>query len=248
MAADSVKFEGFDRKGISFLKGIEKNNTKAWFEEHRDVYSESLLAPMQRFFSALESVMLGIDPQFLADQRAGKGITRPHRDTRFSKDKSPYKSTIWLTYRRNVKDWQAYPAYYFEIMKDAYRYGVGFFMAERSSMDTLRRIIDADPARIRRINTLVKKYGYTIEGDSYARPLKQLPDELAVWYNRKNVYLMHERRHDAALYSPAILDEVSASFRALAPLYGLLMEAAEGKNRAADAVKIPLRERNTFDF
>lgn len=245
---DGMKFDGFDRKGTAFLKGIERNNSRAWFEEHRNVYSESLLAPMQRFFTALAPVMLGIDPQFLADPRAGRGITRPHRDTRFSKDKSPYKSTIWLTYRRNVKEWQSYPAYYFEIMKDAYRYGVGFFMAERSSMDALRGIIDADPARIRRINALVKKYGYAIEGDSYARPLKQLPDELAVWYSRKNVYLMHERRHDAVLYSPAVLKEVSASFRALAPLYDLLMEAAQKKLQPDEDVKIPRRARNTFDF
>jgi len=248
MRANDARFSGFDRKGIAYLKGIAKNNSKAWFEAHRDIYVDSLLAPMQSFFRALEPVMLGIDPLFMADPRPGKGITRPHRDTRFSKDKSPYKSTIWLTYRRNVKDWQAYPAYYFEIMKDAYRYGVGFFMAERSSMDALRGIIDADPSRIRRINTLVKKHGYTIEGDSYARPLKQLPDELSVWYNRKNVYLMHERRHDDVLYSPAVLKEVSASFRALAPLYDLLLDAVQGKTGADDAVRIAHRAHNTFDF
>ena len=248
MRSNDARFSGFDRKGTAFLKGIAKNNSKAWFEAHRDIYDRAVLAPMRKFFTALEPVMLRIDSLFMADPRPGKGITRPHRDTRFSKDKSPYKSTIWLTYRRNVKDWQALPAYYFEIMERSYRYGAGFFLAQRPTMDALRRIVDADPSRIRKMNAIIRKHGYSMEGDMYARPLKELPDDLAVWYNRKNLYLIHERCHDEALYSAAILDEVSSSFKALAPLYGLFMEAAERKTDPRDALGVTSAARNSFDF
>jgi len=247
MTTPNVKFSGFDKKGTSFLKGVAKNNSKTWFEEHRKVYTEFLLAPMQSFFTALEPAMIKIDPLFMVDPRPGKGITRPHRDTRFSKDKAPYKSSIWLTYRRNIQNWQAGPAYYFEIMRDGYRYGLGFFLAERPAMDALREIIDNDPARIRKLNTIIKKLGYTIEGDSYKRPLKELSDDLAAWYNRKNFYLIAERTHDDILYSPAILKEVIASFKALAPIYDLLKEIADKGNAPVVEKSIPV-VRRTFDF
>ena len=247
MSANNVSFNGFDKKGITFLKGIAKNNSKIWFEEHRDDYRAHLLEPMMNFFSALEPMMLKIDPQFMTNPRAGKGITRPHRDTRFSKDKTPYKSSIWLTYRRTGKDWQSSPAYYFEIMRDGYRFGLGFFIAERPAMDALREVIDRDPKRIRAINAIVKKQGYTIEGDSYARPLKDLPEDLAMWYNKKNFYLIKERAHDDTLYSTAILREVSASFKALVPLYELLKEIAAA-TAAPVAEKIVPVARQKFDF
>ncbi|HEY1406106.1 MAG TPA: DUF2461 family protein, partial [Spirochaetota bacterium] len=97
----------------------------------------------------------------------------------------------------------------------------------RPSMDAFREIIDTNPARITKIAAAVQKEGYSIEGDSYARAIKELPENLAVWYNRKNLYLMKERKHDEKLFSPAIADEIAKSFKAIAPLYDLLKEAAE---------------------
>ncbi len=49
-------------------------------------------------------------------------ISRIYRDTRFSKDKSPYKTTMWVTFKRPVKEWQNAPAYFFEITLESYRY------------------------------------------------------------------------------------------------------------------------------
>jgi uncharacterized protein (TIGR02453 family) len=186
MSANNVLFSGFDKKGITFLKGIAKNNSKTWFEQHREDYHTHLLEPMMNFFTALEPVMLKIDPQFMTDPRAGKGITRPHRDTRFSKDKTPYKSSIWLTYRRTGGDWQSSPR---TISRSCarYRFGLGFHRrtSRHGRVERSHRSRSETHTRDQRDH---KKQGYTIEGDSFARPLKDLPEDLAAWYNRKNFF------------------------------------------------------------
>jgi uncharacterized protein (TIGR02453 family) len=231
---DRIRFNGFSGKTVSFLKGIKKNNHKGWFDTHRDDYTAHVLTPMQDLFSAVEKTMLAIDPHFMIDPRPGKGITRPHRDTRFSPDKSPYKSTIWFTYRRAIKEWFDYPAFYFEIMTDGYRYGAGYFSATRQTMTAFREIIDTDMKRFKKAaDTAVKKGIYSVEGELYARPLKKLPDDIAVWYNRKSLYLIKTHTHDDLFRSPELVDMLCASFRTLKPIYEIMLEASESWRKTA---------------
>mgnify|MGYP001567660317 CR=1 FL=1 len=59
------------------------------------------------------------------------------KDTRFSKDKSPFKCTMWITFKRPNKEWKGAPAYFFEIPTESYRYGMGFYSAGKETMDKL---------------------------------------------------------------------------------------------------------------
>ena len=224
---DDMSFTGFNRKGLTFLKQIEMNNNALWFHEHKQDYTDFLLAPMQSLFLELANTMQTIDPQFMIDPRPGKGITRPHRDTRFSADKSPYKRSIWFTYHRAIKEWQEYPAFYFEIMQKSYRFGMGYFLASRPTMNTLREMIVKDEKRFRNALKPVKKLHYSVEGDTYARPLKELYPDLSEWYNRKNVYLICERKHDDLFFSSELGKEIGKNFASLAPLYRFLYEACD---------------------
>jgi uncharacterized protein (TIGR02453 family) len=224
---NEISFTGFNRKGLTFLRQIELNNNAPWFHAHKKDYTDFLLTPMQSMFLDLADTMLSIDPLFMIDPRSGKGITRPHRDTRFAADKSPYKKSIWFTYHRALKEWQDYPAFYFEVMQKSYRFGMGFFLASRQTMTALREIIDKDEARFDVALKPVKKLDYTVEGDKYARPLKELNPDLSEWYNRKNVYLIHERKHDDLFFSAKLCKEIGKNFLSLAPLYRILCEASE---------------------
>jgi uncharacterized protein (TIGR02453 family) len=223
----SHDFEGFTKKGPQFLSELAHNNSKPWFAENRQRYLDHVLTPTQSLFRALEPVMLKIDPLFMTDPRPGKAITRPHRDTRFAADKAPYKSNIWFTYRRAIKEWQDCPVFYFELMPEGYRYGMGFFMASRQTMDGFRAIIDKDPARITRAAKSVFTAGFSVEGDCYARPLKEKPENLALWYNRKNLYLMIEKPHDKTLFSHELVTMLSDAFKAIKPLYEIMCEASD---------------------
>jgi uncharacterized protein (TIGR02453 family) len=123
-------FQGFSRKTFTFLRDLGHNNDKAWFETHRPVYEQHVLRPLRDLVSDLADFMLGIDLSFEVEPAVGKTISRIYRDTRFSKDKSPFRDHMWIAFKRSGQDWAHYiPTYYLEITPTSYRYGLGFYEA-----------------------------------------------------------------------------------------------------------------------
>lgn len=125
------QFKGFSPEALHFLIDIRTNNSKAWYEEHKPDYRQLLLIPFQNLVSDLSGSMLNIDPQFITTPAVDKTISRIYRDTRFSKDKSLYRDSMWLTFKRPITDWKEVPAYFFEITPQNYRYGMGFYIAPK---------------------------------------------------------------------------------------------------------------------
>ena len=117
----------------------------------------------------------------------------------------------------------------FEISPDAYRYGMGFYCATRSTMDYFRAAIDAKPQQFQmKVAAMLLHKRFVIMGDEYKRPLRtDLPPELLTWYNRKNVYLLCERPLLGDSLGRELLDEVRQGFETVAPLYHLFCTAAE---------------------
>lgn len=87
-------FEGFSKETIQFLKGIKKNNTKEWFNDHRKEYQTYVMEPAKAFVEAMGEELKKITPNINAIPSVNKSIRRINRDTRFSKDKRPYKDHL----------------------------------------------------------------------------------------------------------------------------------------------------------
>src|SRR4029453_9772842 len=80
-------FQGWPPDALTWFEGLERDNSRPWFQAHRDTYERCVRAPLEALVAELEPVLA---------QAPGTGPTkifRPHRDTRFSADKSPYKTT-----------------------------------------------------------------------------------------------------------------------------------------------------------
>src|SRR5205085_9969929 len=85
-------FNGFPRQGLQFLKQLKQNNNRDWFNENRQVYEESVKKPMLRLVEMLAGSFARFAPEIQASPRSS--LYRINRDTRFSKDKSPYKTHV----------------------------------------------------------------------------------------------------------------------------------------------------------
>ncbi len=85
-------FEGFPKEGIQFLKKLKKNNTREWFTNHKGEYEEHVKFPMQSLICSLQSPFQKFSPE--CDVHPKRSLFRIHRDTRFSKDKTPYKTHV----------------------------------------------------------------------------------------------------------------------------------------------------------
>ncbi len=216
-----MRFAGFSQKALTFLKQLKKNNNKLWFDAHKPEFERQVLQPLQALISDLGDFMLAIDPLLEVRPAMNKTISRIYRDTRFSKEKTPYKTTMWITFKRPGENWQNGPAYFFEIAPDGYRFGMGFYRAAKDTMDKFREIIDTKPKEFQKaISFYTRQKDYVVEGEQYKRALA--PGKTAavrLWYQRKSFYLVCNRKIDKTLFSSKLAGDLRKGFTLLAPLY-----------------------------
>ncbi|MBL7073807.1 DUF2461 domain-containing protein [candidate division KSB1 bacterium] len=217
-------FYGFSPKTSDFLKNLKVNNNKVWFESHRQNYQKYLLEPLRNLVVDIGEFMLTIDPYFEISPAVNKTISRIYRDTRFSKQKSLYKTTMWITFKRPNKDWKDAPAYFFEISPDSYRYGMGFYSASKDTMDRFREMIDKKPKEfLKAISFYSKQRVFVVEGEKYRRILDDnKPEEIQNWYQRRNLYLVCNRKIDNCLFSRELVGDLMFGFGLVSPFYHYL--------------------------
>jgi uncharacterized protein (TIGR02453 family) len=224
-------FKGFSRSTTEFLGNLRENNNKEWFEAHRDHYQTYLREPFEELAADLGPFMLTIDPCFEINPK--KCISRIHRDVRFSRDKSPYRSNLWLAFKRVYKDWKVEPTYFFEIFPDFYRYGMGFYEIPRETLEALRRLIAGNNKEFKKIHSLYRaQHEFVLEGEKYKRILNpELPDDLNEWYQRKEICFICNRNADERLFSAELAEDIARGFQVLAPMYDFFL-GMRGKKAA----------------
>ncbi|GKX53610.1 hypothetical protein SOASR029_39190 [Budvicia aquatica] len=227
-------FSGFNQQALTFLQDVRIQNSKDWFDEHRSIYDDQILTPFRLLVDDLSQSMLMIDPEFETRPAIGKTLSRIHRDTRFSHDKSRYRSHMWLTFKRHSKDWKDAPVYFFEIAPDFYRYGLGYYSASKSTMDLFRQLINRDEKAFLKVASCCKS-PFELVGESYKRPLvKEQAAKLADWYNRKSFAVMHTSRDMEMVFDNGLITHLEKGFKQLAPLYDYLMRVEQLKRNPED--------------
>jgi len=225
-------FKGFTPDSLTFLSRVRQENSKEWFDAHRGDYEATLRAPFQALVTALSTRMLLIDDMFETRPAVGKTLSRIHRDTRFSNDKSRYRSNMWLTFKRYNKDWTDAPTYFFELFPDGWRFGLGYYSASRDTMDLFRQTMRDDPERFLAMADCLEPT-FALEGERYKRPLiKGQPEALARWHDRKSFAAIASRSDMGTAFSPELATTLILGFEQLAPLYRYLMEIEARKREA----------------
>jgi uncharacterized protein (TIGR02453 family) len=227
------KFEGFSPESLTFLNDVRVNNSKEWFESHRDDYNKYLLKPFQNLVIDLSEQILSIDDLIDVAPVINKTISRIFRDIRFSKDKSLYKNTMFLTFKRGKKEWRDAPAFFFEISPQSYRYGMGYYSASKESMDVFRKMIDENQKSFEKaISFFDKQNVFTIEGEEYKRILDSTkPTNINKWYNRKSIHLVHNNVEVERLFTKDILKDLTTAFNMLKPIYDYLCSVEVRKSK-----------------
>jgi uncharacterized protein (TIGR02453 family) len=221
------KFSGFTPETFRFLADLAENNCKPWFEEHRLIYEEEVLQPIRALAVALTPAMYSIDSQM--DFRANKIVSRIYRDIRFSNDKSPYKTHLWISFQRLVENWEGFPGYYLEISPEGYQYGMGLYMAKRKIMDDFRARIEYEPDHFKEMTVdLIGKHGFTQGGEEYKRPLpNELPEYFQTWIQRKSIYLYKNHPIGQELFSEDFVQLMAKELTLLQPLYNLFADICD---------------------
>src|ERR1700681_2927743 len=111
-----IRFGGFPQAGMQVFRGLKRNNRREWFQPRKHVYDEQLKAPMVDLVTAVTAEMMRFAPDYVADP--AKALYRIYRDTRFSKDKTPYKTHIAAIFPRRGLAKHGGAGLYFSVSPD----------------------------------------------------------------------------------------------------------------------------------
>jgi uncharacterized protein (TIGR02453 family) len=228
--AKRMKQASFGPELFSFLAELRENNNREWFAANKDRYEEDLLEPALDFVNAFAPRLEGISPHFRADARpSGGSVFRIYRDTRFSKDKSPYKTHLGIHFRHErAKDAHA-PGYYLHIGPGEVFAGGGIWHPGTEAATRVREAIVADPERWQRaIRGRAFARRLELGGDSlkrvprWADPEHPFADDL-----KRKDFFAWARLNDDDVVAPGFLDEYARICRTAAPLTQFLCDALE---------------------
>ena len=137
----ATAFQGYSKETISFFKGLKKNNTRQWFEGHREIYENHVLEPSKAFVVALGARLKEISPRIIAAPKINKSLFRLNRDTRFSLDKSPYKPNLGIYFWEGTRSRMECPGFYFHIEPPVLLLAGGMYMFPNRLMDRYRHAV-----------------------------------------------------------------------------------------------------------
>ena len=164
----------YDARMLRFFENLSENNQREWFLEHKNDYEQDLVVPTTLLVSAMGPLLNEISPYLKADpRRSGGSMFRIYRDTRFSKDKTPYKTWVAVQFPHvAAKDVHA-PGYYFSANHAQFVVGCGIWHPEKDALQSIRAAIDADPhAWESALNAASFKEYFSLGGESLKRPPK----------------------------------------------------------------------------
>lgn len=226
-----MPFGGFGKDFFGFLRDLAANNDRVWFEANKDRYREVVVAPVSAFVTALAPKLRKVSPHFVADPRpVGGSMFRIHRDTRFSKDKSPYKTHTGVQFRHAAgKDAHA-PGFYLHLEPKRVFYGGGVWMPPPALLNAVRqRIVDEPTAWKKAVTTasLVETFGALQPGDPLARPPRGFPaDHPHIDDIRKRSFFLSVDAAESDAGKPGFLHDVAEAYLAARPVMRFLTLAA----------------------
>lgn len=234
MAIATSTFSGFRPEAIDFLADLAANNERDWFNPRKAEYERLLKAPFEALVAALAERLEARDIPLLADPK--RSIFRIYRDTRFSKDKSPYKTHLgasfpWLERSKDgstvVADAAAHGnGGYFNFQPGEMYVGGGMWMAEKPRLDAFRRAIVDDADRVR---AALEEPGFKAAFGSVTahEHLKRVPTGLPADHPMADLFrykdvVFGRRLSDAEVLSPSLPDTLADAFAAGMPVFEFL--------------------------
>jgi len=220
----------FNEGTFDFLDRLADNNQREWFHEHKAFYEGCVRDPALRLITDVAEELPHLSPHFVAiPKKVGGSLMRVHRDTRFGKDKTPYKTNIGIQFRHALgKDVHA-PGYYLHISSHECFFGAGIWRPDAPSLAKIRaRITEKEAEWIKARDHKPFQKQYQISGESLkTSPRGFSKDHLMIEdIRRKDFIAIHDFSPELAC-SKKLKSEMMKRFADATPYMRFLCHALE---------------------
>lgn len=234
-------FSAFRPAALRFLRQLKRHNTKPWFEANRAVYEAELREPFRALVEEVDLRLARFAPEIVGEPR--RSLFRIHRDVRFSKDKSPYKTNAacWFYHAdagRGVGgEAEGGAGFYFQIAPGDCFLGGGIWMPPRPSLNRIRESLAEDWkefGRIVRAPAFRRRFGRLDEEAMLVRlPRGYAPDHPAAAWLRHQSFTAGRILSEREALSPRLPATLERDFQALTPLVRWLNSALGFRARSS---------------
>jgi uncharacterized protein (TIGR02453 family) len=209
-----MPFLGIPHAAAEFYARLEEDNSRDFWAAHREDYERDVRAPMTALLDALE------------EEFGPAKVFRPHRDVRFSADKSPYK-----THQGGYVELATRTGWYAEVSADGFRVGGGCYAMDAATLATYRAAVDGPRgAELERVLDRLRDDGWEIGGEQLRTAPRGVPRDhpRIALLRRRAVTAMRWLEDGDVVTSPRLLDQVRADWRTVRPLVEWLAPVVRG--------------------
>ena len=218
----------FTRESLSFLRALARHNEREWFEANRARHERFVREPMRALVEELDVRLAGIAPEMVGDVR--RSPLRARRDTRFTKDKTPYKTFAGcLLFHRDagrsaaMRENGGAAGFYFQLEPGGSLVAGGLWAPPRPALQKVRSAIAEDQEGLERAlgGAFAQRFGTLYAGSDQMltrRPRGVAPGHPAEHWLRHLSFVGERALADAVVTSGALADELAADLAALTPL------------------------------
>ena len=227
------KFPGFSPDALSFLRNLQRNNRREWFQPRKEKYEALIKAPMMDLVGCLNEELASFAPNYLTLPQ--KAIYRIYRDTRFSKDKTPYKTHISCIFPRVTAVKRAGAVFYFHFtIKELLIFG-GVYGPEREELIAYRALIQERHQELENIlsNKKLRNMLGTLQGEAMTRMPKGYPvDHPAESLLRQKQWYLESTLDVSVVTSARLVPELVKRFELMAPFVEFMNQPFAHKQKA----------------
>ena len=217
-------FQGFSKQTVQFFRDLKENNDRVWFQQNKELYENFVLKESQDFVIEMGAKLEALAPDISAIPKTDKSIFRIYRDTRFSKNKLPYKTHLaifmWDGDRKKLEN----PGFYFHMDPDRIFLGSGMHDFPKTILQSYREaVVDPKlgPALTDAIGKVQNSGNYVLGWKTYKKTPRGFdPDhERAELLLYSGIGFHYEEKLPDIVYKPDLIDYCFAKYKDMAPIH-----------------------------
>lgn len=223
-----TRYAAFKPETIRFLEELSRNNNREWFNEHKPRYENDVLDVALTFIQSMQEPLEGFAPHFTAiPKRMGGSLMRVYRDTRFSNNKTPYKTNIGIQFRHEQARDVHSPGFYVHIDPENVFLGAGMWRPAPEALAGIRQRITDKRGEWVRVSTGKRfRSHFELGGEMLTRPPRGFAKDhpMIEDIKRKDFIAVKNMTRDDALH-PKFQQKVETSFKAATDYMTFLCKA-----------------------